>query len=128
MAVIKQDPMVDNVFRRRIADVLQALIAAGLIGGAVFVRDMSEVQSDMAVKLAVVSAQITALNDFNKAISERITTGGFNADQGRALTRRVDDLESALRAHLASGVHVEADRRITIIERDLQQMRGGKDH
>lgn len=123
-----QGRMVDNIFRRRIADVLQALVVAGLIGGYALMREMVVAQNEMSIKIAVMSAQITVLNDQYRVIAERVTTGAFSADQRLELTRRVAELESALKSHMNIGVHVDADRRITIIERDLQQIRGGKDH
>lgn len=111
--------MVDNIFGRRIADVLQALIAAGIIGGGVYIRELASVQSEVAVRTAVMSAQIKGLQDQYALITERITIGGFNADQGRALTFRVEKIEETLKDHMALGSHSETDKRLTVIENKL---------
>lgn len=117
----QDDDMPDNVFGRRIADVLQALVAASLIGGAVFVRDLAVEQTRLSQQTIALSATVTHLAELNKTVTERITIGGFNADQGRALTFRVEQLEGRLAAHEALPGHAGTDKRLAVLQAKLDE-------
>lgn len=130
----------DGVLLRRVGDIIGGLILAAIIGLTT---------SNLALWVSITALQtqfkgfqeISAIQVENMeltmkaqaAIVERITTGGFNATQGKELTGRVDRNDDRLHKlghDLAVGLE-RMDARLRNIEKELDrntigQMKGQK--
>ena len=107
-----------SVFVRRVADAIQFLVLALIagLGGAVWTMNttITRLDANYTNMESAVERQVRLF----EGILERLTVGGFNAAQGKELTRRVGILETKETMHRDASADLRqgTERRMTEAE------------
>ena len=108
-----------NVFGfKRLGDALQGLLVVAIAGLVTVVWDMRADVVKLGAEQDVMVRFYETQTELNSAMFERMTTGGFDAKQGEALSKRVDDIAKRIDDHQMIWAHSGAAEKVSaLVER-----------